>query len=183
VKIIVLQVLVLLARAAHAQNLPACLPGQTSNCSSRIVTHGNFSPGSAVLREDEHVWYVGVEALLPPPNQDGSQVTVADLHFQLPPNGTITKFQGTFGMAAPFGPATYTSCTQPNAALGLLVVDGKRIPVVLHFDSGGHRDRDIFFNFDVPLKYTHGKALVHVEANPLGCWSDVELQGKLYVEF
>ena len=75
-KIIILQVLVLLARAAHAQNLPACLPGQTSNCSSRIVTHGNFSPGSAVLREDEHVWYVGVEALLPPPNATGNFVKV-----------------------------------------------------------------------------------------------------------
>ena len=118
---------------------------------------------------------------MPPPNSDGSVVTVADMQFQLPPNGTITKFQGTFGAMAPFGNTTYTSCTQPNAALGLLIVDGKKFPTALHFDSGGHRDRDIFFSFDIPLRYTEGNATVHIEANPMGCWSDVELQGKIYV--
>jgi len=171
------------ATCATCQNLTPCLPGQTAGCLPRIVTQGTFTSGSAVVQEDEHVWYIGVEALLPPPKPDGSLVTVADLNFQLPANGTITKFQGTFGMMAPFGNTNYTSCTQPNAALGLLVVDGKRLPVVIHFDSGGHRDRDVFFSFDIPLKYTHGKATVHVEANPIGCWSDVELQGKMYVKY
>jgi hypothetical protein len=171
------------ATCATGQSPSPCLKGQTSGCSSRIVTQGNFTSGSAVVQEDEHVWYIGVEALLPPPKLDGSLVTVAELNFQLPPNGTITKFQGTFGMMAPFGNTSYTSCTQPNAALGLLVVDGKRFPVVIHFDSGGHRDRDVFFNFDIPLKYTDGKATVHAGANPIGCWSDVELQGKMYVKY
>ena len=175
-------IFLLFAPLAACQNLPACAAGQTSACSSRIVTQGNFTAGSEVVQEDDHVWYVGVEALLPPPKPDGSLVTVADMNFQLPPNGTITKFQGTFGMMAPFGNTSYTTCTQPNAALGLLMVDGKKFPIVLHFDSGGHRDRDIFFSFDIPLKYTTGKATIHVEANPLGCWSDVELQGKMYVE-
>jgi len=48
--------------------------------------------GRAFLSEDEHVWYVGVEALLPPPNPDWSVVTVADMRFHLSPNETITKF-------------------------------------------------------------------------------------------
>lgn len=168
---------------ASAQNRTTCAKGQESGCSPRIVTRGNFTSGSSVVREDEHVWYLGVEALLPPPNPDGSVVTVADMPFHLPANGTITKFQGTFGMMAPFGNTGYTSCIEPNAALGILVVDGKKFPVVLHFDSGGHRDRDIFFNFDIPLKYTDGNARIHVEANPMGCWSDVELQGKIYVDY
>ena len=172
-----------IAALAAAQNPPGCLPGQTSGCTSRIVTQVSFTSGSSVVQEDEHVWYIGVEGLFPPPNPDGSVVTAADLNFQLPPHGTITKFQGTFGMSAPFGNTSYTSCTEPNAALGLLVVDGKRFPVALHFDSGDHRDRDVFFNFDIPLKYTSGSATVHIEANPMGCWSDVELQGKIYVNY
>jgi len=174
-------VLLFTSALAEAQDSSGCSKAQGSSCSARIVTHGNFTASSKVVREDEHVWYVGVEALLPPPDP-GSLVTVADIHFRLPPNGRITKFQGSFGMAAPFGNTAYTSCTMPNAALGLLIVDGKKFPIALHFDSGGHRDRDIFFNFDIPLRYTEGKATVHVEANPLGCWSDVELQGKIYVE-
>jgi hypothetical protein len=176
-------VLLFCAAIASAQTRPGCIQGQASSCSPRIVTRGRFTDGSSVVREDEHVWYVGVEALLPPPNPDGSVVTVADMRFHLPANGTITKFQGTFGMMAPFGNTGYTSCIEPNAALGVLMVDGKKFPVVLHFDSGGHRDRDIFFNFDIPLKYTSGNATVHVEANPMGCWSDVELQGKMYVDY
>lgn len=172
-----------LVTLAGAQSMPNCSSPKTSNCSEPIVTRGNFTPGSAVVREDEHVWYIGVEAILQPPNADGSVVTVADMHFQLPPNGTVTKFQGTFGMMAPFGNTGYTSCVEPDAGLGLLIIDSKKFPVVLHFDSGGHRDRDIFFNFDIPLKYKEGNATVHFEANPMGCWSDVELQGKMYVEF
>jgi hypothetical protein len=174
---------VILVSLAAGQDQMNHLTQKTVIDSQRIVTRGNFTQGSAVVREDEHVWYIGVEALLPPPNPDGSLVTVADMHFKLPPDGAITKFQGTFGMMAPFGNTTYTSCIQPNAALGLLIVDGKKFPVVIHFDSGGHRDRDVFFNFDIPLKYTEGNAIVHVEANPMGCWSDVELQGKIYVDF
>lgn len=158
-----------------------CLFAAFASAQNRIVTRGKFTSSSAVVQEDDHVWYIGVEALLPPPNPDGSTVTVADMNFQLPPNGTITRFQGTFGMMAPFGNTAYTSCVQPDAALGLLIVDGKKLPIVIHFDSGGHRDRDLFFSFDIPLKYTNGNATVHVEANPLGCWSDVELQAKVYV--
>lgn len=165
---------------ADAQKAKCQAPNQ--NCTPRVVTRVKFTSTSAVVREDEHVWRIGVEALMPPPNPDGSIVTVAEMPFRLPPNGTITKFQGTFGMAAPFGNTSYLSCIEPNAALGFLMVDGKSFPIALHFDSGGHRDRDIFFDFDIPLKYTDGRALIHIEANPMGCWSDVELQGKFYVE-
>jgi hypothetical protein len=123
-----------------------------------------------------------MEALLPPPNP-GSVVIVAQRGFQLPPNGTITKLEGVFGFMAPFGNTGYTACIQPNAALGFVSVDGKHIPFVIHFDSGGHRDRDIFFSYDIPIKYTTGRAYVHVEANPMGCWSDVEIQALMRVEF
>lgn len=149
---------------------------------SRTVSHGSFTPGSAVIKLDANTWYIGVEALLPPPDA-GSAVIVADRGFKLPPNGTITKLEGTFGFMAPFGNTSYTSCTQPNAALGFISVDGKHIPFAVHVDSGGHRDRDIFFSYDIPIKYTEGNADVHVEANPLGCWSDVEIQALMRVEF
>lgn len=172
----------LLSAFANGQGVK-CSGAQHPGCASRIVTRVSFTPGSAVVQEDEHVWRIGVEALMPPPNPDGSVVTVAERTFQLPPNGSITKFQGTFGMMAPFGNTSYNWCIQPNAALALLIVDGKSFPVALHFDSGGHRDRDIFFNFDIPLKYSEGKATIHFEANPMGCWSDVEMQGKIYVEY
>jgi hypothetical protein len=119
---------------------------------------------------------------VPPPNP-GDTVIVAEKFFKLPPNGTITKLQGTFGFVAPFGTTSYTSCVNPNAALGFVFVDGKSIPFAVHLDSGGHRDRDMFFSYDVPIKYSQGNARVHVEANPLGCWSDVEIQALMRVEF
>jgi len=149
---------------------------------TRTVSHGNFTPSSAVKRLDNNTWLIGVEALLPPPDP-GSAVIVANRDFKLPPNGTITKLQGTFGFVAPFGNTGYTSCTMPNAALGIISVDGKSIPFAVHVDSGGHRDRDMFFSYDVPIKYSEGNARVHVEANPLGCWSDVEIQALMRVEF
>jgi hypothetical protein len=155
---------------------------QTVNAQSRNVSHGTFTPTSAVRRLDANTWVIGVEALLPPPNP-GDVVIVAERSFKLPPNGTITKLQGTFGFVAPFGNTSYTACTQPNAALGFVSVDGKVIPFAVHVDSGGHRDRDIFFSYDVPIKYSGGNALVHVEANPMGCWSDVEIQALMHVDF
>jgi hypothetical protein len=161
--------------------LVACGDISTVGAQSRIVSRGNFTPGSAVTKLDENTWYIGVEALLPPPNP-GSAVIVADRGFKLPPNGTITKLEGTFGFMAPFGNTSYTSCIQPNAALGFISVDGKRIPFAVHVDSGGHRDRDLFFSYDIPVKYTEGNADVHIEANPLGCWSDVEIQALMRVE-
>ncbi len=154
----------------------------SADAQGRTVSHGKFTSTSRIIREDENTWLIGVEALLPPPDP-GSAVIVADKAFTLPPNGTITKLQGVFGFMAPFGNTGYTSCTQPNAALGFVSVDGKHIPFVIHFDSGGHRDRDIFFSYDIPIKYTDGNASVHVEANPLGCWSDVEIQALMRVEF
>ena len=99
---------------------------------TRTVSHGNFTPSSAVKRLDNNTWLIGVEALLPPPDP-GSAVIVANRDFKLPPNGTITKLQGTFGFVAPFGNTGYTSCTMPNAALGI----GKSIPFAVHVDSGG----------------------------------------------
>jgi hypothetical protein len=147
-------------------------PGRVG-AQTRTVSHGNFTPSSAVKRLDENTWLIGVEALLPPPDP-GSTVIVANRDFELPPNGTITKLQGTFGFVAPFGTTSYTSCINPNAALGIISVDGKNIPFAVHVDSGGHRDRDIFFSYD---------ARVHIEANPLGCWSDVEIQALMRVEF
>ncbi|HZO99713.1 MAG TPA: hypothetical protein VFD30_05430 [Terriglobia bacterium] len=154
----------------------------SADAQTRSVTHGSFTPTSRVIREDENTWLIAVEALLPPPDP-GSAVIVADKTFKLPPNGTITKVQGTFGFIAPFGNTSYTSCTQPNAALGLISVDGKHIPFAIHVDSGGHRDRDIFLSYDIPIKYSNGNAYVHVEANPFGCWSDVEIQALVRVEF
>lgn len=157
---------------------------QTSvvNAQGRTVTNNSFTATSSVTQLDSNTWYIGVEALLPPPNP-GSAVIVADKNFKLPPNGTITKLEGTFGFMAPFGDSNYNSCTQPNAALGYVSVDGKQIPFAVHVNSGSHRDRDIFFSYDIPIKYTTGNADVHVEANPMGCWSDVEIQALMRVEF
>src|SRR5436309_1722121 len=72
------------------------------NAQSRNVSHGNFTPSSAVKEFDANTWLIAVETLLPPPNP-GDSVIVAEKTFKLPPNGTITKLQGTFGFVAPFG--------------------------------------------------------------------------------
>ena len=82
---------------------------------ARTVSHGNFTPSSAVKRLDKNTWLIGVEALLPPPDP-GSAVIVANRDFKLPPNGTITKLQGTFGFVAPSGiPATQVArCPMPH---------------------------------------------------------------------
>lgn len=88
----------------------------SADAQGRTVSHGNFTASSRVTRLDENTWSIGVEALLPPPDP-GSAVIVANKSFKLPPNGTITKLQGTFGFVAPFGNTSYTSCIQPNAAL------------------------------------------------------------------
>jgi hypothetical protein len=73
--------------------------------------------------------------------------------------------------------------TRGGRAFRYVAVDGKHILFAVHVDSGGHRDRDIFFSYDVPVKYTTGNADVHVEANPPGCFSDVEIQSLMQITF
>src|SRR5436190_11883738 len=63
-------------------------------------THSVFTPSSAIFQQDEHLWYIGAEAVLAPP-VSGTWLTDADLKFSLPPNGTITAVEATVSFASP----------------------------------------------------------------------------------
>jgi|SRR5882672_9150295 len=131
-------------------------------------THTTFTPSSAVFKQDDHTWYIGAETVLAPP-APGTWLTDADLKFTLPPNGTITAVQATVSFASPWGPTTNV-CPQPNEALGVLIVDGKRIPIIQKLNSSqtaGSREVTTFIHYDIPIKYTKGVGTLHVEANHL----------------
>lgn len=148
-------------------------------------THVSFTPTSRVYRVDANTWGIGAETVLPPPNP-GTLVTDADLRFKLPPNGTIIKVQATVSFAFPWGP-TSNVCPQPGEALGFLSIDGKHFaPSIQKLNSNvgaGSRENTIFISYDIPIKYTKGDGVLHVEANPFGCWSNWEIQGTMQVRF
>jgi hypothetical protein len=64
----------------------------------------------------------------------------------------------------------------PGEALAFLSIDGKHFtPVIPKLNSGsaaGFGEVPTFFSYDIPIKYTKGDGVLHVEANPFGCWSD-----------
>jgi len=146
-------------------------------------THTRFTPSSAVYQIDDNTWGVGAEAVLAPPDS-GTTVTDADLHFKLPEGGTVTKLQATISFAFPWGP-TQNVCPQPGEALGIFMIDGKRFaPIIQKLNSGasaGAREITTFVSYDIPLRYTKGEGILHVEANPFGCWSNWEIQGMMSV--
>ncbi len=148
-------------------------------------SHTSFTPSSRVYKLDANTWGIGAETVLAPPNA-GTQVTDADLHFSLPPNGTILKVQATVSFAFPWGP-TQNVCPQPGEALGFLSIDGKHFaPIIQKLNSNtgaGSREITTFIAYDIPIKYTKGSGVLHVEANPFGCWSDWEIQGTIQVSF
>jgi hypothetical protein len=148
-------------------------------------THTKFTPSSAVYQIDDTTWGVGAEVVLAPPDP-GTTVTDADLHFKLPEGGTITKLQATISFAFPWGP-TQNTCPQPGEALGIFIIDGKRFaPIIQKLNSSssaGSREITTFVSYDIPLRYSSGKGILHVEANPFGCWSNWEIQGMLSVSF
>lgn len=146
-------------------------------------THTKFTPTSAVYKIDDTTWGVGAEVLLAPPDP-GTTVTDADLHFKLPEGGTITKLQATISFAFPWGP-TQNICPQPGEALGMFIIDGKRFaPIIQKLNSSsaaGAREITTFVSYDIPLRYTKGEGILHVEANPFGCWSNWEIQGMVSI--
>ena len=148
-------------------------------------THSTFTPTSRVYKLDTNTWGIGAETVLPPPDP-GTLVTDADLHFSLPPNGIVTKVQATVSFAFPWGP-TQNLCPQPGEALAVLSIDGKHFaPIIQKLNSnGGAGSREIttFISYDIPVKYTTGRGILHVEANPFGCWSNWEIQGTIHVGF
>jgi hypothetical protein len=148
-------------------------------------THVNFTSTSRVYRVDANTWGIGAETVLPPPNP-GTLVTDADLPFKFPPNGAIIKVQATVSFAFPWGP-TQNVCPQPGEALGFLSIDGKHFaPIIQKLNSNmgaGSRENTIFISYDIPIKYTNGNGILHVEANPFGCWSNWEIQGTIQVRF
>ena len=150
----------------------------------KINTHTTFTPSSAVIQQDDNTWYIGAETVLAPP-ASGTWLTDADLKFTLPPNGTITAIEATVSFASPWGP-TSNNCPQPNEALGVLIVDGKRFPIIQKLNSSsaaGSREIATFIHYDIPTKYSQGVGVLHVKANPFGCWSDCEIQGIMRIEF
>jgi hypothetical protein len=146
-------------------------------------THTKFTPTSAVYKIDDTTSGVGAEVLLAPPDP-GTTVTDADLHFKLPEGGTITKLQATISFAFPWGP-TQNICPQPGEALGMFIIDGKRFaPIIQKLNSSsaaGAREITTFVSYDIPLHYTKGEGILHVEANPFGCWSNWEIQGMVSI--
>lgn len=161
----------------------ALLIGPATQSSAAQHTHTNFTPSSAVYQIDENTWGIGAEAVLAPPDS-GTTVTDADLHFTLPEGGTITKLQATVSFAFPWGP-TQSVCPQPGEALGIFIIDGKRFaPIIQKLNSSasaGAREITTFVSYDIPLHYNKGEGVLHVEANPFGCWSNWEIQGMISV--
>ena|SRR6185503_20915557 len=146
-------------------------------------THTTFTPSSAIYKIDDGVWGIGAEAVLAPPNS-GTTVTDAELHFTLPEQGTITKLQATVSFAFPWGP-TQNTCPQPGEALAIFIIDGKPFAHIIQklnsSSSAGAREITTFVTYDIPLHYTKGEGILHVEANPFGCWSNWEIQGMMLV--
>jgi hypothetical protein len=169
--------------SAHAQRVGRCSDQKRSfKC-----TFYEMTADSAVYKNTPDTWGFGAEVLMQPP-VTGTIVSVSELHFKLPPHGTVMKVQGTFGAIAPFGNNyTLADCSQPNAALAAIRIDGRTVvALALHFDAINNlsgKDRDLFFSYDIPIAYTEGDGVIEIQANPLGCWSDEELEGLMQVEF
>ena len=160
------------------------LMGASYSFGQTTRTHTTFTPSSAIFQQDENTWYIGAEVVLAPPAA-GQWLTDADLKFELPPNGTIKVVEATVSFASPWGP-TSSVCPQPNEALGMLIVDGKKLPIIQKLNSSvssGSREITTFIKYDIPIRYTRGVGTLHVEANPFGCWSDWEIQGIMRIEF
>lgn len=175
-------VLLFVSSSVHAQRVGRC----TDQKRSFKCTFYPMTADSTVYKNTENTWGFGAEVLMPPP-EVGTIVGVAELHFKLPPNGTVMKVQGTLGAIAPFGNNyTIPECTQPNAALAAIRIDGRTVmALALHFDAINNlsgKDRDLFFSYDIPVSYTEGDGLIEIQSNPLGCWSDVELEGLMQVQ-
>jgi hypothetical protein len=126
----------------------------------------------------------GAETVLPPP--DPGTLVNADLHFSLPPNGIVTKVQATVSFAFPGGRHRIFARNR-GKPLAFLSIDGKHFaPIIQKLNSnGGAGSREIttFISYDMPVKYTTGRGILHVEANPFGCWSNWEIQGTIHVGF
>jgi hypothetical protein len=166
---------------ANAQKLGKCSNHKrTFDCTFYPMT-----VDSAVYENTVSTWGFGAEVMMGPPLA-GTIVSVAQLHFKLPPNGTVLKVQGTLGAAAPFGNSfEVPQCIQPNGVLAFIWVDGRTVAsMALHFDAvvnGAGKDRDLFFSYDIPIPYTEGDGLIEIQSNPMGCWSDVGLEGLMQI--
>jgi hypothetical protein len=109
-----------------------------------------FTPTSAVVEQARKVWYVGAEALIPSPW--GS----FDLHFTLPPNAMVVRFQGTasWNIAA----------TCKGDVLAQLHVGSSIYPLILKATGGAAQNTA--FDYAIPIPTGDGTAFLHVEGNP-----------------
>jgi hypothetical protein len=127
-----------------------------------------FTSTSRVTSIDDHTFFIGVEAVLPP------GFSKWNLPFQLPPGRSITSVQGTISHRA--------ACF--SQALGVVAVDGRALPTIVKLGANGGA-ATVFVNYTIPVSYTNGDAAILLEADPVSNCSGTttwEFQGMIRVE-
>ena len=127
-----------------------------------------FTSTSRVTPIDDHTYFIGVEAVLPPGFSKWS------LPFQLPPGRSISAVQGTISHRA--------ACF--SQALGVVAVDGRSMPTIVKLGANGGAST-VFVNYTIPVSYTNGDAAILLEADPVSSCTGTttwEFQGMIKVD-
>jgi len=127
-----------------------------------------FTPTSRVTPIDDHTYFIGVEAVLPP------GFSKWNLPFQLPPGRSISAVQGTI--------AHRSDCF--SQALGVVSVDGHALPTIVKLGKNGGAST-VFVNYTIPVSYTNGDAAILLEADPVSdCTGTTtwEFQGMIKID-